>query len=101
MKTSDLDIQLELLNFPRVVKVLQTVQHFPEAEKGTKEALKKGAKHLIKQGKEKLKQRMKSGKKGVTGNLLRSFMHKVKRKNRGVFYDQGRKDEYDDALRLL
>mgnify|MGYP003288379524 FL=1 len=84
MKTSDLDVELELLNLPRVIKVLQEVQHFPEVEKGTKDALRNGARYLLRKGRTRLRQRMKSGTKGVTGNLLRSFKYTIKKKNRGV-----------------
>lgn len=84
MKTSDLDVELELLNLPRVIKVLQEVQHFPEVDKGTTESLKLGARYLIRKGKLRLRQRMKSGSKGVTGNLLNSFKFRIKKKNKGV-----------------
>ena len=84
MKTSDLDVELELLNLPKVIKVLQEVQHFPEVEKGTKDALRDGARYLLRKGRTRLRQRMKSGTKGVTGNLLRSFKYTIKKKNRGV-----------------
>lgn len=109
MKTSDLDVELELLNLPRVIKVLQEVQHFPEVEKGTKEALRDGARYLLRKGRTRLRQRMKSGTKGVTGNLLRSFKYTIKKKNRGVLagfkggagggnhswlIDKGTKDRY-------
>ena len=109
MKTSDLDVELELLNLPRVIKVLQEVQHFPEVEKGTKDALRNGARYLLRKGRTRLRQRMKSGTKGVTGNLLRSFKYTIKKKNRGVLagfkggkgggnhswlIDKGTKDRY-------
>ena len=109
MKTSDLDIELELLNLPKVIKVLQEVQHFPEVEKGTKDALRDGARYLLRKGRTRLRQRMKSGTKGVTGNLLRSFKYTIKKKNRGVLagfkggkgggnhswlIDKGTKDRY-------
>lgn len=109
MKTSDLDIKLELLNLPRVIKVLQEVQHFPEVDKGTTDGLKQGARYLIRKGRLRLRQRMKSGTKGVTGNLLRSFKYTVKKRNKGVLagfkggkgggnhswlIDKGTKDRY-------
>ena len=109
MKTSDLDVELELLNLPKVIKVLQEVQHFPEVEKGTKDALRDGARYLLRKGRTRLRQRMKSGTKGVTGNLLRSFKYTIKKKNRGVLagfkggkgggnhswlIDKGTKDRY-------
>lgn len=111
MKTSDLDIELELLNLPRVIKVLQEVQHFPEVDKGTTDALRQGARYLIRKGRLRLRQRMKSGSKGVTGNLLRSFKTTVKKRNRGVLagfkggkgggnhswlIDKGTKDRYTE-----
>ena len=58
MKTSDLDVELELLNLPRVIKVLQEVQHFPEVDKGTTDALRQGARYLIRKGRLRLRQRM-------------------------------------------
>ena len=109
MKTSDLDVELELLNLPKVIKVLQEVQHFPEVEKGTKDALRDGARYLLRKGRTRLRQRMKSGTKGVTGNLLRSFKYTIKKKNRGLLagfkggkgggnhswlIDKGTKDRY-------
>lgn len=109
MKVSDLDVELELLNLPKVIKVLQEVQHFPEVEKGTKDALRDGARYLLRKGRTRLRQRMKSGTKGVTGNLLRSFKYTIKKKNRGVLagfkggkgggnhswlIDKGTKDRY-------
>lgn len=109
MKTSDLDIELEILNLPRVIKVLQEVQYFPEVDKGTTDALRQGARYLIRKGRLRLRQRMKSGSKGVTGNLLRSFKFTIKKKNKGVLagfkggsgggnhswlIDKGTKDRY-------
>ena len=84
MAISDLDIQLDLLNLPRVSKVLQDLQHLQEIDINIRKGLKQGARYLIKQGKARLKARMKSGYKGVSGNLLRSFKSTIKRKNRGI-----------------
>ena len=84
MRVNDLDVQLDLLNLPRVIKVLQEIQHFPEVNKGTTEGLKQGARYLIRKGRLRLRQRMKSGSKGVTGNLLRSFKFTIKKRNKGV-----------------
>lgn len=107
MKISDLDIELELLNFPRVIKFLREFQHFPEVEKGTTDALRQGARYLIRKGRLRLRQRMKSGHKGVSGKLLKSFKYTIKRHNKGVLVgfkggvgnhswliDKGTKDRY-------
>lgn len=49
-----------------------------------KDGLYKGGSVLRSGGKERLRRRMKSGSQGVTGNLLRSFMVRVKRRKPGV-----------------
>lgn len=45
--------------------------------------LRDASKMLMERGKSNLRARMKSGSNGVTGNLLRAFIYKIKTKNRG------------------
>ena len=55
-------------------------------------ALKKGAQYLMNKGRLKLRQRMKS-RKGVSGNLLRSFSYRIKKRKFGAligFKEKGR-----------
>ena len=55
-----------------------------DRDKSIKHGLAKGGKVLSKGGMRRLKARMKSGRQGHTGNLLSSFMVRVKRTKPGV-----------------
>ena len=48
-----------------------------------KAGLKDASRMLMEKGKSNLRLRMKSGPNGVTGNLMRAFRYKLKRKNSG------------------
>lgn len=76
-------INAELVNFDNVVKELQTLQKVQES-KDVYRSLKQGGQTLTRKGANKLKARMKSGREGYTGNLLRSFSVTVKKGNAGV-----------------
>lgn len=84
MNDDFLKVEAELLNLPSVVKQLSNLKNFAETDKEVGKGLKKGAQYLIRIGKKKLRQRMKSGSKGVTGNLLKSFKYRLKKHNTGV-----------------
>ena len=45
-------------------------------------------------GKKRLRERMISGSKGVTGNLLRSFTYKIKKQNLGVLVGYKKKGSH-------
>ncbi len=82
-RNDELNLEIELLNLPSLVNTLNRLGSLAQT-KEVSEGLKKSAQYLIRKGKLKLKQRMKSGTKGVTGNLLRSFRFRIKSENRGV-----------------
>ena len=77
-------VEAEIVNLPNLISKLESIKHFVETEKEINQGLKKSAQYLIRQGKKKLKDRMLSGSKGVTGNLLKSFTYKIKKNNAGV-----------------
>lgn len=76
-------ITTEMFGVESVLRKISEIDNFT-ADKEVRKGLKQGGRHLIKKGRQRLKSRMKSGPKGVTGNLLRSFRAKVKRNNAGV-----------------
>lgn len=77
-------VEAELVGLPLILKQLDNLKNLPTYDKEINAGLKKGAQYLVRMGKKRLRQRMKSGSKGVTGNLLKSFTYKIKRKNLGV-----------------
>lgn len=77
-------VDAELIGLPLILKQLDNLKNLPTYDKEINAGLKKGAQYLVRMGKKRLRQRMKSGSKGVTGNLLKSFTYKIKRKNLGV-----------------
>lgn len=77
-------VDAELVGLPLILKQLDNLKNLPTYDKEINAGLKKGAQYLVRMGKKRLRQRMKSGSKGVTGNLLKSFTYKIKRKNLGV-----------------
>lgn len=77
-------VDVELVGLPLILKQLDNLKNLPTYDKEINAGLKKGAQYLVRMGKKRLRQRMKSGSKGVTGNLLKSFTYKIKRKNLGV-----------------
>lgn len=52
-------------------------------KKEVRAGLRDASRMLMKQGKQNLKSRLKSGPSGVTGNLLRAFRYRIKRRNVG------------------
>lgn len=79
----DLDIEIELLNLETVKDAIQELGDSVTQHKTVDAALKKGAQYLMAKGRLKLRQRMKS-RKGVTGNLLKSFSYRIKKRKFGA-----------------
>lgn len=75
------EVQIERLN--EVIhryNLLNDLLH----SRNIKNSLARAGRELTRLGKERLKARMLSGRKGVTGNLLRSFKHTIKRNKLGL-----------------
>lgn len=87
-------IEAELLGLPTVLKQLDDLKNIPTYDKEVSKGLNKGAQYLVRMGKKRLRQRMKSGSKGVTGNLLRSFTYKIKKQNIGVLVGYKKKGSH-------
>lgn len=88
----DLDIELELLNLDTVKDAIQELDDSVTQHKVVDAALKIGARYLMNKGRLKLRQRMKS-RKGVSGNLLKSFSYRIKKRKFGAligFKEKGR-----------
>ena len=64
--------------------VLERLRSFKDSSKIVQSGLREAGRYLKKRGKSRLQNRMISGSRGVTGSLLRSFVHKLKKKNSGV-----------------
>ena len=79
----DLDIEIELLNLETVKDAIQELGDSVTQHKVVDAALKKGSQYLMNKGRLKLRQRMKN-RKGVTGNLLRSFSYRIKKRKFGA-----------------
>lgn len=79
----DLDIEIELLNLETVKDAIQELGDSISQHKVVDAALKKGARYLMAKGRLKLRQRMKS-RKGVSGNLLKSFSYRIKKRKFGA-----------------
>ena len=92
MTNKDLDIEIELLNLETVKDAIQELGDSVCQHKVVDVALKKGAQYLMNKGRLKLRQRMKS-RKGVSGNLLKSFSYRIKKRKFGAlvgFKEKGR-----------
>ena len=92
MTNKDLDIEIELLNLETVKDAIQELGDSVTQHKTVDAALKIGARYLMNKGRLKLRQRMKS-RKGVSGNLLRSFSYRIKKRKFGAlvgFKEKGR-----------
>lgn len=88
----DLDVQIELINLESVKDAIKELGDSVTQHKVVDAALKKGAQYLMNKGRLKLRQRMKS-RKGVSGNLLRSFSYRIKKRKFGAlvgFKETGR-----------
>lgn len=72
--------------------LVRNLQDF-DKDKAVKDGLKDAGKVFLSGGKTRLRQRMKSGSRGVTGNLLKSFQVKVKKNKPGVLigFKQGKR----------
>lgn len=88
----DLDIEIELLNLETVKDAIQELGDSISQHKVVDAALKKGSQYLMNKGRLKLRQRMKN-RKGVSGNLLKSFSYRIKKRKFGAligFKEKGR-----------
>lgn len=82
-------IDVELVNYgsssyESLQEKLSEISKFKDSSKIVRAGLKEAGRYLKKRGKSRLQNRMLSGRKGVTGTLLKSFVHKVKKRNSGV-----------------
>ena len=77
-------LRCDIHNLEVVQEALSELKNTRESRKEVKEGLKKAGRLLIKGGKDRLKARMLMPRKDRTGNLLRSFKHRIKKKNAGV-----------------
>jgi len=75
------DILIELLRFDEVEKAVDELKTVAEKNEATNQGFKEAGRFLIRKGKLRLRQRMKSGAGGVTGNLLRSFSYRIKKRS--------------------
>ncbi len=83
MTNKDLDIELELINLDTVKDAIQELGDSISQHKTVDAALKKGAQYIVAKGRLKLRQRMKN-RKGVSGNLLKSFSYRIKKHKFGA-----------------
>lgn len=83
MTNKDLDIQIELINLETVKDAIQELGDSVTQHKVVDAALKIGARYLMNKGRLKLRQRMKN-RKGVSGNLLKSFSYRIKKRKFGA-----------------
>lgn len=79
-----MDFRVSVENLSEVQQELKELSKFSESRKEVRKGLKEAGRYLIKKGKERLKSRMKMKRKDRTGNLLKSFKHRIKKKNAGV-----------------
>lgn len=79
----DLDIEIELINLETVKDAIQELGDSVTQHKTVDAALKIGARYLMNRGRLKLRQRMKN-RKGVSGNLLKSFSYRIKKRKFGA-----------------
>lgn len=79
-----IDYQVTVEDLPKIQSVLTELSAVRESRKEVRKGLSEAGKYLKKRGKERLKSRMIMPRKDRTGNLLKSFRHKVKKKNKGV-----------------
>ena len=86
------DLDIELINLETVKDAIQELGDSVSQHKVVDAALKIGARYLMNKGRLKLRQRMKS-RKGVSGNLLKSFSYRIKKRKFGAlvgFKEKGR-----------
>jgi hypothetical protein len=77
-------LRCDVRDLPDVQEALVELSKTRETRKEVKDGLKEAGKFLIKRGKERLKARLIMPRKDRTGNLLKSFKHRIKKKNAGV-----------------
>lgn len=77
-------LRCDVRDLPDIQEKLKELSKTTETRKEVKEGLKEAGKFLIKKGKERLKARLIMPRKERTGNLLKSFKHRIKKKNAGV-----------------
>lgn len=77
------DIEIDITN-GHVVDALTAGLSQIDRDRAIRSGLAKGGTVLASGGRRRLRSRMKSGSDGVTGNLLRSFVVRVKRNKPGV-----------------
>lgn len=83
MTNKELDVQIELINLESIKDAIKELGDSVTQHKVVDAALKKGARYLMNKGRLKLRQRMKN-RKGVTGNLLKSFSYRIKKRKFGA-----------------
>lgn len=76
-------IQLRQINREEIEYLIRNLNDF-DKDKAIKQGLRDSGKVFETGGKSRLKSRLKSGSKGVTGNLLKSFKTRVKRNKLGA-----------------
>lgn len=76
-------IEIRHINRAEVDYLVRNLEGF-EKDEAVKDGLGAAGNVFKIEGKRKLRQRMKSGSRGVTGNLLKSFQVKVKKNKPGV-----------------
>lgn len=83
-------IEIRQINREEVLSLIQNLDNF-EKDGAIKSGLKSAGNVFVSGGKQRLRRKMKSGHAGVTGNLLRSFTVRVKRRRLGVLagFNQG------------
>lgn len=91
------DIMIELLNFEQVEKAVDELSTNSLKNEATNQGFKEAGRFLIRKGKLRLRQRMKSGATGVTGNLLRSFSYRIKKRSNKLGVIMGFKRSKSEA----
>lgn len=84
-------IEVRQINKSDIELLVRNLQDF-EKDKAIEEGLKKAGNVFKSGGQRRLRSRMKSGKEGVTGNLIKSFHVRLKRRKLGVLtgFNQGK-----------
>lgn len=76
-------IKIKPIDKNEVAYLVRNLENF-EKDEALKDGLNEAGKVFSKGGRSRLRKRMKSGSRGITGNLLRSIQVKVKRLKPGV-----------------
>lgn len=77
------EIEVRVIDRERVISVISQLKDI-DKDKAVKKVIGEAGRVFVTGGKGRLRERMKSGSKSVTRNLLRSFQVKVKRSKPGV-----------------